>query len=242
MAQQPRKRASAAAGKRRKAALKAAQTRTRRKAGSKAAQSRSRLKAGRKAATTRPRRGVALKAAQTRRTQKVAVPSQGGKVDAQTLRLRKELAGSFKNRALLYFHFFDEMSKVLGEAQATEIMKRAIYQRGLAVGKQFAKFAPQDMVGIRDAFLRFIPDEGALFAPEVQRCDAGGVDIKFHRCPLKEAWIDAGVSETDMAKLCHIAGRVDNGTFEGAGFAFSADTWQPGRDGCCHLHIRPGQG
>ena len=27
---------------------------------------------------------------------------------------------------------------------------------------------------------------------------------------------------------------------ESAGFTFSADTWQPGRDGCCHLHIRPG--
>ena len=33
---------------------------------------------------------------------------------------------------------------------------------------------------------------------------------------------------------------VDNGTFESAGFEFSADTWQPGGDGCCYLHIRPG--
>ena len=41
--------------------------------------------------------------------------------------------------------------------------------------------------------------------------------------------------------MCSIAGRVDNGTFEGAGFTFSADTWQPGRSGCCHLHIRPGK-
>jgi hypothetical protein len=34
---------------------------------------------------------------------------------------------------------------------------------------------------------------------------------------------------------------VDNGTFEAAGFAFSAKTWQPGDDGCCFLHIRPGK-
>ena len=154
--------------------------------------------------------------------------------------LRAELTGSFKNRALLYWHFFDSMRKAVGEAKATEIMKDAIYQRGLEVGKQFAKFGPHNMVGIRDAFLKFIPDNGALFAPEVQRCDAGGVDIKFHRCPLKEAWQEAGLSPEDMTKLCHIAGRVDNGTFEGAGFQFSADTWKPGHDGCCHLHIRPG--
>ena len=156
--------------------------------------------------------------------------------------LRKELIGSFKNRAMLYFHFFDQMRKEVGEAKAAEIMSKAIYARGLEIGKQFAKYAPGDMKGIRDAFLRFIPDDGALFDPEVLRCDASGVDIKFHRCPLKDAWQEAGVSEADMTKLCKIAGQVDDGTFEAAGFQFSADTWAPGRDGCCHLHIRPGKG
>jgi hypothetical protein len=155
--------------------------------------------------------------------------------------LRTELVASFKNRALLYWHFFDTMRKALGESQATDLMKQAIYQRGLAVGKHFAKIGPKDMPGIRDAFLKFIPDGGALFAPEVKRCDAGGVDIQFHGCPLKEAWQEAGIAPQDMAKLCAIAGRVDNGTFEGAGFAFHADTWQPGREGCCFLHIRPGK-
>jgi hypothetical protein len=154
--------------------------------------------------------------------------------------LRTELVASFKNRALFYWHFFDQMRRELGEAKATEIMKEPIYARGLTVGKQFSQYAPRDMPGVRDAFLKILPDGGSLFAPEVQRCDAGGVDIQFHRCPLKEAWIEAQVSPEDMAKLCHIAGRLDNGTFEGAGFAFSADTWQPGREGCCHLHVRPG--
>ncbi len=157
-------------------------------------------------------------------------------------RLREELAGSFQNRALLYYHFFDEMRRELGEDKAAEIMKRAIYRRGLEIGKRFAKHPCDDMEAIKDAFLAFVPDDGALFDPELRRCDAGGVDIKFHRCPLKEAWQEAGVPEDDVAKLCHIAGRVDNGTFEGAGFAFSADTWTPGEEGCCFLHIRPGTG
>ena len=43
-----------------------------------------------------------------------------------------------------------------------------------------------------------------------------------------------------MATLCRIAAKVDDGTFESAGFRFSADTWKPGGDGCCCLHIRPG--
>jgi hypothetical protein len=201
-----------------------------------AASARKHRAAARKAAHTRKRSAAARKAAHTRA---VATAAAGR---ARVEQLRKELSGAFKNRALLYFHFFDEMRKELGPARAQEIMERAIYQRGVAIGRQFARYAPADMTGIRDAFLKFIPDGGALFAPEVQRCDAGGVDIKFHRCPLKEAWQEAGLAESDIATLCRIAGRVDNGTFEGAGFAFSADTWQPGREGCCHLHIRPGRG
>lgn len=188
-------------------------------------------RAARQAIQVRKRRAVGRKAAPNKTSAAMA---------ARVEQLRKELTGAFKNRALLYFHFFDELRKELGPERAREIMARAIYHRGLAIGKQFARYAPADMTGIRDAFLKFIPDQGALFAPEVERCDAGGVDIKFYRCPLKEAWQEAGLLESDIATLCHIAGRVDNGTFEGAGFAFSADTWQPGREGCCHLHIRPG--
>ena len=46
--------------------------------------------------------------------------------------------------------------------------------------------------------------------------------------------------EADIATLCHVAGRIDDATFEAAGFAFHADTWRPGGEGCCYLHIRPG--
>ena len=98
------------------------------------------------------------------------------------------------------------------------------------------------MAGLRDAFVAMIPDEGRMFAAKVERCDAAALDIKLQRCPLKDAWLEAEVPEADVARLCAIARRVDNGTFEAAGFEFWADTWQPGRDGCCHLHIRPGKG
>lgn len=155
--------------------------------------------------------------------------------------LRQQLYASFKNRAMLYYWFFDELRRELGPARATAIMERAIYRRGREIGGQFARYGPSDLAGLRQAFLDFVPDGGRMFAPEVERCDASGLDITLHRCPLKDAWLEAGVPEADIATLCHIAGRVDNGTFEAAGFEFSADTWQPGREGCCHLHIRPGR-
>ena len=155
-------------------------------------------------------------------------------------RLRGELYAAFKNRALMYWHVFDELRTALGESQANTLMARAIEARGREIGRQFARYAPVDLAGLRDAFVGGVPDAGRMFAPRVGRCDAAALDITLQRCPLKEAWQEAGIADADIATLCRIAGRVDNGTFEAAGFQFSADTWRPGRDGCCHLHIRPG--
>jgi hypothetical protein len=156
-------------------------------------------------------------------------------------RLRQHLYAAFKHRGLLYWRFFEELRRELGEARATEVMSRAIYARGREVGREFAAYGPADLPGLARAFLDFLPDGGRMFDPEVERADADGVDIRLRRCPLKEAWQEAGLPDADVAVLCRIAGRVDNGTFEAAGFEFWADTWTPGREGCCHLHIRPGR-
>jgi hypothetical protein len=157
--------------------------------------------------------------------------------------LREQLYDSFKNRALLYCLIFDELRKELGVEQAEAILGRAIYRRGAQRGAQkYARFAPGDLAGLKQAFLGGLADEGRLFQPEVLRSDPQGLDIKFHRCPLREAWQEAGLPDQEVATLCRIAARIDDGTFEAAGFGFSSDTWQPGGEGCCCLHIRPGKG
>ncbi len=157
-------------------------------------------------------------------------------------KLREELYDSFKNRAILYYLIFDEMRRQLGAEQAEEILGRAIYRRGVQKGKEkYARFGPHDLAGLKEAFVGGIPDGGRMFQPEVIRCDRQGLDVKFHRCPLRDAWQEAGLPDDEVATICRIAARVDNGTFEGAGFEFSADTWQPGGDGCCYLHVRPGK-
>ena len=154
--------------------------------------------------------------------------------------LRRQLKEAHMGRAMVYAAIYDELCARFGAGTADEVMKAAIYRRGLAIGQCFAEYGPSDLDGLRDAFLDFVPDKGRLFQPEVTRCDAGGLDIKFHACPLKEAWQAAGLEPDRIATLCRIAGVVDNGTFEAAGFNFRADTWQPGDEGCCFLHIRPG--
>jgi hypothetical protein len=154
--------------------------------------------------------------------------------------LRQQLYDAFANRAHIYHLLFDQLRSELGPERAAELMGRAIYRRGAQNAARYAAFAPHDLDGLRQAFLASLPDEGAMFAPEVIRCDAEGLDIKFHRCPLKQAWLDAGLAPEEVATLCRVAARVDSGLFEAAGFRFHADTYRPGAEGCCFLHVRPG--
>jgi len=153
--------------------------------------------------------------------------------------LRQQLYAAYKNRGMMYYHIFQELRKEVGDEKAAEIMKRGIYNRGLEIGKKYAKFSPVDLEGLKNAFLEGAADEGKMFQPEILRCDAEGLDIQLRSCPLKEAYQEAGLSDQEIARMCDIAADVDYGTFEGAGFRFFADTWKPGEEGCCRLHIRP---
>ena len=155
--------------------------------------------------------------------------------------LREHLYASYKNRAMMYYYIFEELRKELGDDKAAEIIKRGIYNRGVEIGKKYASFFPADLEGLKEAFLASSADQGKMFEPEVLRCDPTGLDVKLQSCPLKEAWQEAGLGEQEIATMCDIAAVVDYGTFEGAGFGFSAETWQPGREGCCLLKIRPGK-
>jgi hypothetical protein len=156
--------------------------------------------------------------------------------------LRQALVGQMKNRALMYYHIYRELSLEVGPDKAQAILKRAIYKRGLETGKMLAEYGPDDLAGLKEAFLeKVVPHDGSMFAPEIISCDDKELNIKFHRCPLKEAYLESGLSEEETAIMLDIAAQVDYGTFEGAGFRFHADTWRPGRSGCCHLHVTPGE-
>ncbi|MCR4411489.1 MAG: L-2-amino-thiazoline-4-carboxylic acid hydrolase [Thermoguttaceae bacterium] len=161
---------------------------------------------------------------------------------SQEEELRQQLYEQFKNRAMIYYLIFDELRNELGAEKAEELMSRAIYRRGRQKAPKYAVFAPADLEGVQRAFLGGLADGGRAFEPELLQSGPDALDIKFHRCPLKEAWLEAGLDGDDVATLCRIAARIDNGQFESAGFTFWADTWQPGGDGCCCLHLRPGPG
>lgn len=154
--------------------------------------------------------------------------------------LRAQLRASFKNRAMVYLEVYRVLEEEYGKARAAELLKRAIYRRGCEVGEHFKAFGPTDLAGLEKAFVGFLPDGGRMFEPEVLRNDGRELEIQFGACPLQDAWREAGLPEDAVATMCEIAGVVDNGTFESAGFKFRSETWRPGRAGCCHLFISEG--
>jgi hypothetical protein len=154
-------------------------------------------------------------------------------------RLLDQLRAQIANRALFYLAAYDALADAIGAERAEAVLTRAVRLRGRAMGEALRRFAPADLAGLKDAFLGGLPGGEALFRPGLLRCDTEVLEVKFQTCPLQQAWQDAGVPEAKRAVLCRIAGAVDLGNFEAAGFAIENRTWTPGATGCCHLTITP---
>ena len=153
-------------------------------------------------------------------------------------KLRQELYAANENRAIIYYLIYDELRKELGKDKAKDILKRAIYRRGEQIGEKFKEFNKGDFKGLRDAFVGGIPDDTRMFGPTVTKCDEEGLDITFANCPLKTAWLKMKLPGEELADICEIAGIIDYGTFEGAGFDFAMRALPEGEKECCYLKVR----
>ncbi len=150
--------------------------------------------------------------------------------------LRKDTMSATVNRGLIYTALLTELRKELGDEKASEVFKRALLNHGSNVAKMLDP--PRVLQEFREWLLEFLPDGGAMHEPEVLRCDAEGFDVKFHRCPLKEGWRMAGLSEEQVADMCRHADAFDHGFF-GSIFDYSMDLWSEQEDDACVLHFRP---
>ncbi|TPL04115.1 MULTISPECIES: L-2-amino-thiazoline-4-carboxylic acid hydrolase [unclassified Mesorhizobium] len=157
---------------------------------------------------------------------------------ARAEKLSGELDSAFRNRADLYRLFLEELTAEIGAEKAEAVMIRSIEKRGREVAAAaFAGFGPNDAPAIGEAFLAVSPDGGRMYPTDVER-GQDHIAFKVKRCPLKDAWIEAGVGEGKLATLCRIAGAFDRGLFEATGVRFANITWTPGHGpGCCHIAL-----
>ena len=160
-------------------------------------------------------------------------------VDAE--RSKKETRGAIENRAVIYRYIFEELEEELGRERAVEVMRRAIYKRGVAHGQEKYLAAAQegDFDAVGELFVGGSAAEGELFSPAVEHADRHGVDLSMKGCPLVDAWKAMGLSDEEVDLMCRIAAAVDEGTFDGAGLrvTFKERLGEPGGHACL-LEIR----
>ncbi len=128
------------------------------------------------------------------------------------------LVTELKNRARIYVHIYRELSKEIGRDKAVEILKRALYARGREKGMQLAnRLGGRDLDGLAVAFMEGNADMDA-FEHEVVQRGPDYVLLRLNRCPLVDAWEEAGLKPDERKDMCDIAYQVDFGKFEAAGF------------------------
>ncbi|MFT8243839.1 L-2-amino-thiazoline-4-carboxylic acid hydrolase [Roseomonas sp. BN140053] len=170
-----------------------------------------------------------------------ALPATEPSAQERAERLAAELDASFKARGRLYWDFYTVLRDAHGEAEAERLLSAAIETRGRAAGE--ALFADLDDPTPRRVVERFLtrasPDWGQLFPHSIREAPDGTLRVLVRRCPLKDAWEEDGRTPAEIATLCRIANRADHAVFGCSGLRFSAESWTPGHEGCCHLSFVP---
>jgi hypothetical protein len=142
-----------------------------------------------------------------------------------------------KDRALIYLAIFRELRSRFGEPEAIDILRTVLYRHGRRFGETLTRLAPRDFDGLIESFAK-APDGGQMFQPRIDRQGTHELAVTFMSCPLKSAWREAGLDDSELLTMLHCASAMDSGTMDAAGFDLDIRTWQPGEDGCCRLVIR----
>ena len=139
-------------------------------------------------------------------------------LQADLAKSRAETRAAFENRAYMYAYIYEELLGAMGKEAAVELMKRAIYRRGLEVGRKYqTAVAAADMIEVGSMFCGGSPCEGGLFEPGIEESSKGHIVLRMTACPLVEAWRSMELPDDEVDTLCEIAAAVDEGTFAGAG-------------------------
>jgi hypothetical protein len=152
-------------------------------------------------------------------------------------RFAREVDDAFKARAHLYRLLLDVIGEKHGPDEAEAILTEVVHRRGVEVAAPLFAGCAVTPEAIGRRFLSVSPVEGTLYPHDIDHGD-GAFTISVHRCPLKDAWREAGLPDDRVALLCRIAGAFDKGLFEAAGLAFDNSTWSAERGGgCCRIKL-----
>ena len=128
---------------------------------------------------------------------------------------REQIVGSHKFRGAMYYYFFDEMEKELGNEKAAAIFERATHRRGEEVHEDYKGFLEKDdFPAAGKHFCDTSPIDGELFFPKVEAADASHMVITMRGCPLVDVWREMGLSDEKVELLCKLSCGLDYGNFD----------------------------
>ena len=130
----------------------------------------------------------------------------------------EKVAQATRQRAAVYAHLFLVLRNRLGEAQAVDLMREAIYNYGKEKSRRnySEKALSGDLAQAAREFASPDPVKQHQFAPRVVSLTPEEAVIAMSRCPLVDEWRAMGLAGRDVETLCTIAHSVDFGTWEGA--------------------------
>lgn len=156
---------------------------------------------------------------------------------------QKQTEDAIKDRAIMYYYFFEEIEKKYGENAAKEIFKKAVYRRGIDKGKKYkiagtGRDLSLQFYKIADIFVNGSPADGAIFKPKKVKTDKCGAILTMSACPLVKAWKELGLSKSKIKLMCDLAREIDFGTFESAGLKLKFASVIGAGDKCCRLELK----
>ena len=149
--------------------------------------------------------------------------------------LTQAVRSAIEDRAAYLYLLFQEMRTANGAEAAAAMAQRAVFRYGQYKGRALPPMlSPVDFVRHQ-----MRPGRQAIFEKEIVEERPERCELRFHYCPLVQAWRRLGASEGELALLCDIAMAGDHGMVSETPFALEVPASLAKGDACCRLVLKP---
>ena len=107
---------------------------------------------------------------------------------------------AIEDRATYLFFLLKEMEEAVGPEEAERLASRAVYQYGQTKGQRMGSLdTPADFIAHQ-----MRPGRQEIFDKEAIEAGDDRGEIRFHYCPLVNAWKRLGATPEELSRLCDI--------------------------------------
>lgn len=114
---------------------------------------------------------------------------------------------AIEDRAMYLYFLLKEMEAALGLEEAERLASQAVYRYGQTKGQRMGPLdTPADFIAHQ-----MRPGRQEILEKEAIEAGETRGEIRFHYCPLVQAWKRLGATSEELSRLCDIAMQGDHG-------------------------------